>query len=205
MKNYELIVVDGNSTDRTRSIAGMHGRVVIETKKGIGVARNTGARRAKSDIILFTNADTRASPDLLRTYAKLFKDRSIVAATGPLIPLERTTFFIRFGYWFASVVLAKFAFSIGKPSISGSNLAVRKSAFEKCGGFDESLSTYEDLDLVLRLKKYGNIAYIDDAYVATSARRIVRWGILRYILFNAANVLRYNLFHASHKNYEPVR
>ncbi len=204
-RNFEIIVVDGNSTDRTREIARKYGRVVIDKRPKIGAARNTGARLAKGDIILFTNADTRASPGLLMAYSRLFKDRSVVAASGPLTPLERTTTFIRFGYWFASVVLAKFSFSIGMPAISGSNLAVRRSAFKKVGGFDESLVTYEDLDLTARLRRIGNIKYVDTAQVATSARRIVKWGVARYILFNAGNVLRYNLFHKSKEQYEPVR
>ena len=203
--NFEIIFVDGGSTDRTRDIAKRYGKVITERRKGISLARNIGARHAKGDIILFTNADTKASKNLLGIYMDLFKDKRVVAATGPLVPLEKTTPFIRFGYWFASEILAKIAFSIGKPSISGSNLAVRKSAFKRCGGFDERLVTYEDLDLVLRLKRYGEIRYADDAVVATSARRIAKWGVIRYIFFNATNVAKYNLFHKSYEKYDPVR
>lgn len=204
--NFEVIVVDGNSTDRTRAIARENGaRVVIEKKKNIGAARNAGVRAAKGDLVLFTNADTKASKDLLMTYAELFKDRDVVAASGPLVPLEETTSFIRFGYRFASVYLARISFMTGKPAISGSNFMVRKSAFRKCGGFDESLVTYEDLDLAHRLAKLGKVMYVKNAIVATSTRRIVRWGIPRYILFNAGNVLRYNLFHKSKEHYEPIR
>ncbi|MCL4365280.1 MAG: glycosyltransferase [Candidatus Marsarchaeota archaeon] len=204
-RNFEIIVVDGNSTDRTRDIARKHGRIILENRPHIGVARNTGARAAKGKILFFTNADTRASPGLLKIYSRLFEDKSIVAASGPLLPLEKTTMFIRFGYWFASVVLAKLSFLMGMPAISGSNLAVRRSAFNKMGGFDESLVTYEDLDLVARLKACGSVKYVDTARVETSARRIVKWGLIRYILFNAGNVLRYNLFHKSKENYEPIR
>ena len=85
------------------------------------------------------------------------------------------------------------------------HLAVRRSTFTKAGGFDESLVTYEDLDLTARLKKHGSIKYVDTACVETSTRRIVKWGLTKYILFNAGNVLRYNLFHKSKENYEPIR
>ena len=103
------------------------------------------------------------------------------------------------------MILAKITFVGGKPAISGSNFIVRKSAFKRCGGFDELLYTYEDLDLAHRLKRLGDVRYMDDAFVATSTRRIVKWGIPRYILFNAGNVLRYNLFHKSKEHYEPIR
>lgn len=204
-KDFEVIVVDGKSKDNTRQIARRFAKVLIEPKPNIGAARNTGAKQAKGDIIFFTNADTKATKNLLKIYADLFSDKNIVAASGPLTPLEKTTRFIRFGYNFASVRLAKFSFGIGQPAISGSNFAVRRSTFIKCGGFDESLFTYEDLDLTLRLKKFGKIEYVDNAVVATSTRRIVKWGVVRYILFNAGNVLRYNLFHKSKSDYEPLR
>jgi len=205
-RNFEVIVADGNSTDRTREIVRQNGgRDVVETKRNIGAARNVGARLAKGDFIMFTNADTKVSKNLLKTYLDIFKDKNVVAASGPLIPLEDTTRFIRFGYRYASFYLAKLSFAIGKPAISRSNSMVRTSAFKKCGGFDESLVTYEDLDLALRLSKIGEIRYVDDAVVATSTRRIVKWGVYRYILFNAGNVLRYNLLHKSKEHYEPIR
>ena len=205
-RNFETIVVDGGSTDRTREIAHAAGaKVIIFKKRNIGAARNAGVKIASGSIIMFTNADTKACRNLLKTYSQLFTDKGVVAATGPLIPLEETTAFIRFGYLFASVYLAKLSFMTGKPAISGSNFAIRKSAFRKCGGFDESLFTYEDLDLAHRLARRGSVKYIDSAVVATSTRRILKWGVPRYILFNAGNVAKYNLFHASKEEYEPVR
>jgi glycosyltransferase involved in cell wall biosynthesis len=204
--NFEIIVVDGNSTDQTREIAKRNGgKIIIEPKKNIGAARNTGARFARGSLILFTNADTMASKNLLKIYKDAFMDKNIVAASGALIPLEKSTKLIRFGYRCASVYLAKMSFATKNPAISGSNFMVRKSTFKKCGGFDESLYTYEDLDLAHRLARMGQVKYIRNAIVATSTRRIVKWGILRYVLFNTGNVLRYNLFHKSKRYYEPIR
>ena len=182
-----------------------HARVIIENRRGIGLARNTGAKTAKGGIIFFTNADTAPTPKVLEIYANAFKDRDIVAATGPMVPLEKTTRFIRFGYKFASVSLAKLSFRMGMPAMSGSNIAMRKKAFDKAGGFDTRLETYEDIDLIARVKKLGGVIYINDAVVATSTRRIEAWGVRRYILFNAGNVFRYNLSKQSKKKYEPIR
>ncbi len=204
-KDFEVIVVDKESTDRTRDIAAKYGKVIIEKREGIGLARNTGVQAAKGKIIFFTNADTKLAKNALGVHAKAFKNKKLVAASGPLVPLEETTAFIRFGYRFASVWLAKLSFALGQPAIAGSNFAVRKDAFRKVGGFDTALETYEDLDLTLRLRKTGEIAYLNDAVVATSTRRIRKWGVLRYIYFNASNVIKYNFFKKSHGNYEYVR
>ncbi len=205
-RDFETIVVDGNSTDKTREMARKAGaRVMIEKRKGIGLARNTGVKAARGSILFFTNADTAPSPKVLEAYASAFKDRGVVAATGPMVPLEKTTRFIRFGYKFASVSLAKASFRMGMPAMSGSNIAMRKSAFKKAGGFDTRLETYEDIDLIARVKKLGEVRYVNDAVVATSTRRIEAWGVRRYILFNAGNVLRYNLSKESKKDYEPIR
>ncbi len=205
-QDFEVILVDNNSTDKTRELAKKsHATVIIEKRKGIGLARNTGVKAAKGEILFFTNADTAPSPKVLETYANTFRDKNVVAATGPMVPLEKTTRFIRFGYRFASVSLAKFSFKVGMPAMSGSNIAMRKKAFEKAGGFNTSLETYEDIDLIARVKKLGEVRYTDDAVVATSTRRIEAWGVRKYIMFNAGNVLRYNLSKKSKGDYEPIR
>ncbi|MEM3791629.1 MAG: glycosyltransferase [Candidatus Micrarchaeaceae archaeon] len=205
-KDFEVIFVDSNSRDKTRAIARNYGKVLIEKRRGIGIARNRGAKEAKGEILFFTNGDTMLSKRLLETYDKEFsKDAGLVAATGPLEPLENVNLLIRAGYFGASVLLAKFALMIGQPSISGSNFAIRKDAFEKAKGFNEHLYTYEDLDLSRRIKNYGKVKFIDSAVVKTSARRILKWGLVKYTFFNASNVLKYYAFKRPYTEYEPIR
>jgi O-antigen biosynthesis protein len=56
--NYEIIVVDNGSTDRTKEIVSKHAVILLsEIQKGRGAARNTGERNAKGDIILMTDSD----------------------------------------------------------------------------------------------------------------------------------------------------
>lgn len=205
-RDFEVIVVDGGSTDRTRKIAAEVGRVITERRKGIALARNRGARAAKGKILFFTNADTSPCPTLLETYHNEFKDDpGMVAATGPLKPLEKADTIMRMGYKFVSVFLAKFAMAVGQPSISGSNFAVRADAFRRVHGFNERYETYEDLDLSIRLKSIGEVRYINEAMVKTSTRRIEAWGIPKYVAFNFRNIVKYNLSKNPAKNYEPIR
>ncbi|MDE1856532.1 MAG: glycosyltransferase [Candidatus Micrarchaeota archaeon] len=205
-KDFEVIVVDGGSHDRTKQIAREIGTVIIERRKGIALARNRGARAAKGKILFFTNADTKPCPTLLETYHNEFNsDSGMVAATGPLKPLEKSDTIMHMGYKFVSVFLAKFAMAVGQPSISGSNFAVRSAAFRKLHGFNERYETYEDLDLSIRLKKLGEVRYINEAMVKTSTRRIEAWGIPKYVAFNFRNIVKYNLSKSPARNYEPIR
>ncbi|TRO51544.1 glycosyltransferase family 2 protein, partial [Candidatus Bathyarchaeota archaeon] len=58
----EIIVVDGNSKDRTREIASQYADIVmIQTSEGVGGARNDGFRAAKYDIVATTDADCEPS------------------------------------------------------------------------------------------------------------------------------------------------
>ena len=56
--NIEIIIVDGNSTDKTREIAKKKGaKIIIEKRKGYGRAYKTGFMYAKGDIIVTLDGD----------------------------------------------------------------------------------------------------------------------------------------------------
>ncbi len=205
-KDFEIIVVDWNSTDSTRDIARKNGaRVVIEKKKGIGRARNRGAALAKSGILVFLDADTKPSKSLLKAYYDAFQKKSTIAATGPILPLEKVDKSVELGYEFVSIFFVKLSILAGRPSLVGSNFAVKKSTFRKVKGFNEKLPTYEDYDLSLRLKPMGDIVFLDKAMVYASTRRVKAWGIHGYFLYHTGNMLRYNLLKKPKEYYEPVR
>lgn len=205
MRNFETIVVDGGSSDRTVSIAKSFANVITCRKRGTGRARNMGARKATGNILLFIDADTKPSPKLLETYSGIFSCRDIVAATGPIYPIDSNNFWIRKGYEFVSVFLVRLSILVGRPAIVGSNFAVRASKFRAAGGFDESLMTYEDWALSNKIKKYGKVEYSKKAVVHTSARRIKSWGIFGYVAFYLTDAIMYKFTGRSRKMYEIVR
>ena len=206
--DIEVIVADSNSTDSTRSIAKkVYPKVIIVNKKqrGVGIACNAAAKLASGDLLMFIDADTSITKDLLSSYETAFRDKDVVAATGPIIPLEKTRRSIALGYKMVSVYTVKMFMKIGKPSTISSNLMVRRSSYLKLGGFSTTMNTYYDWDLSNRLSKVGKIVYVERAIAKTSVRRVEKWGMVRYFGFHAGNVLRYNLFHKPKQDYEPIR
>ena len=207
-KNIEVIVADSDSSDKTREIAkktysGV--KIVLKKERGVGRACNAAAKIAKGSLLMFIDADTSITKNLLKAYEAAFEDKEVVAATGPIIPLEKTTRSIELGYKMVSVYTVKLFMKIGKPSAISSNLMVRKSSYLKLGGFSTTMNTYYDWDLSNRLKDIGKIVFVEDAIAKTSIRRIEKWGMFRYFAFHAGNVVRYNLFHEPKQDYEPIR
>lgn len=205
-RDFETIVVDADSADGTRSIARRNSaRVVIERRRGIGRARNTGAGLARGSILVFLDADTRPCRNLLKAYHSAFREAGIIAATGPLLPLEKVGMSLRIGYRLESVYLVRSSVAVGRPKIVGSNFAVRKDAFERAGGFDTRYATYEDWDLSTRLGKVGRAKFVDAAVVYASARRLNEWGMLGYFIYHTDNMARSIILKRPKEEYEPIR
>lgn len=75
---YEVIVADGNSTDRTAAIAKARGAIVIENPKGHAAGgRNAGIKRAKGDVIAFLDADCIPDKDWLKEIRYTFEHEEI--------------------------------------------------------------------------------------------------------------------------------
>ena len=86
---YEIIVVDGDSKDRTREIAGQYAdQVFIQTSRRVGGARNDGVLASRGEIIATTDADCILPPDWLRNIRDAFKDEDVVQLYGPVDPIE---------------------------------------------------------------------------------------------------------------------
>ena len=202
---YEIIVADGMSKDNTVKIAKKYADKVIAVKKrGIAVGRNVGAKFAKGEILLFIDADTIASFNLITEIAKAFK-KDVVGVSCPVVPLSHNVSeFILF--WFYNQFV-KASLIAKKPQIAGMCCAYRKDVFEKVKGFNEKLKTLEDYDLSLRISKFGKIKFIESTFVLTSPRRIRAWGKTKAAIKYLKIYIRYLLTgkDANLKEYKPIR
>lgn len=195
--SYEIIVVDGNSKDRTAEIASKYAdRVIQQVSHGVGGARNDGFMIASGDIVATTDADCCPDEDWLHTIQTDFTDDKIVAVTGyltPMIPKEMHR--IEAGvYKYAFKVvngLRNAGSKVGYYHLCGANTAFRRDPFIQVNGYSD-LAYSDDVEIAKRLSQHGKMAMNDHIQVDYSIRRIQKLGILKYtwmIMKNDFNVM----------------
>jgi glycosyltransferase involved in cell wall biosynthesis len=181
----EIVVIDNASTDGTGAIArrvpGV--RVVEEPAKGLVVARETGRRIARGDILAYVDADCRAPLTWLERVADRFIARDgLVAVTGPYRFYDWD--------WLGRALIRGYDVLVAPPThalvhhalgigaiLYGGNFAVRREALARIGGFDRTIEFHgEDTNLGRRLTPCGRIAVAGDCWVWTSARRYQAMG-----------------------------
>lgn len=205
-EEYEIIIADGGSTDRTVEIAKKYTEhVVYEEKRTIASGRKKGVSKARGDIIVSAGADIIVPNFWLSEITKpLMNGKPIAACIGKVLPKDGTML----EYLFTDRILGKLFQELCESSIPivvGDNMAFKKDLYELAGGFNEDLITGEDIDLIKRIKDYGEITYNEKALAHISIRRVREWGYSYYIAYHSTNFLRMHLFNSSHKKYEPIR
>lgn len=174
----EIVVVDNApSTDKTRDVvSGIPGvRYVLEPRRGLSMARNTGIRQTTGDIIAFTDDDVAVHPDWIVHLRQGFQNPKVMAVTGLILPAELETeaqviFEMEQGCLAGDFYAVTFdqeffrktqhrgvpVWQIG----AGANMAFRRRAFDLVGYFDERLGAgasgcSEDSELWYRLLAEG--------------------------------------------------
>lgn len=178
-KDYEVIVADANSKDKTRQIARKYGCRLTKSGGLPGIGRNNGAKIAKGDLLLFLDADSEIEEDFLVKTLNEIKKRKLDVAGTYLIPLGirliDRIFLEIFNLW----TLATQHFY---PNACGSGIFCKKWLHEKINGFDETIKLSEDMDYVNRAGKYGRFGIIKRPRVMYSMRRYDREGRFKIAL-----------------------
>lgn len=197
---YEIIVVNNASTDRTREIAASYSRVrvVDEQRKGLTRAKEAGFRAARGALIAHPDSDTLMPLEWIsRALAEFERNPGLVALSGPYIYYDAP----RMRRWLTAGWLgAGFLFHLAIQHVlrvgammQGGNYVVRRAALEKIGGYDTSIEFYgEDFDIASRLSKIGMVKWTWNFPLYSSARRLAAEGnlrtALRYGVNNVASV-----------------
>lgn len=170
--DYEIIVVDSASTDKTAEIARGYGvKVLSVPKKTPAFARQKGAEAARGEIIVCVDADTRVPPNHLKTVVSEFKkEPNLVGLTG-IIDGWGAPFWQNFVFKWANTLFFTLNYLLGRHSFQGQSFAFKKEAFTKIGGFRVELHTGEDFDLGIRLAKVGRVKFLFKTVGITSLRR----------------------------------
>ena len=180
-KDYEVIVADADSLDKTAKIAEDFRCKIV--KGGLpSKGRNEGAEIARGDLFLFIDADSKIlSDNFLEELIKEFKKRNLDVASFPIYPngTKFDKFIYRFYNLWVKLVQAFLPYAT-------SAILVKREIHQKIGGFDEEIKLAEDHEYVKRAGKHGKFGFIEIEPILTSSRRLEREGrmktYLKYVL-----------------------
>lgn len=180
----EIIVADGGSRDRTRSLARKAGaRVVTSPQKGRAAQMNCGARHSSGDILYFLHADS--IPPSGFDEQVLARIRSGIPAGCFRLAFDLGHPLLRFYAWFTRFDMDAFRFG-------DQSLFITRALFEKIGGFREDHLVMEDQEIVGRIKKAAAFEIIPDT-VKTSSRKYREVGMIKLQLIFTAVFIGYHL------------
>jgi GT2 family glycosyltransferase len=172
--DYEVIVVNDGSRDRTLEIAQSYPycRIISQPNRGLSVARNIGAEAATGEIVAYTDSDCVADPDWLTYLVAKMDSSGLAACGGPNFPPPED-----------SLVPAAVAVAPGGPThvllsdevaehIAGCNMAFRREALLGLGGFDPIYrAAGDDVDICWRFQDAGYVIGFSPAAIVWHFRR----------------------------------
>ena len=179
----ETIVVDSDSPDKTRAIARKHADKVVNLKeRGVGRARNAGAKIAKGELLLFLDADTVLDSAFLDEIYEMLVDPKTAYVIGTMAGLERfgtADDIFKFIHYGLVNLVSELTAWLGFPFFPTVCCACRKTVFHKVGGFDEGLAIAEDLTFSLKMGKAGKCLVSKKAKPYTSLSRAQKNGVMK--------------------------
>ncbi len=180
--NIEVILVDNNSTDKSIYDAVKDyykiNLIALDENVGFGRANNKGVENANGNYILFLNPDTILIQDFITPIIDFIEKNSTIGACAPMLVYPdssyQTSTGFRMGLFYEfleafmligiyrkimqSLYLKKMhdIKPVNAGWVSGACLIIKKSVFEKVGGFTEDyFLNYEDIDLCRKLELAG--------------------------------------------------
>lgn len=173
---FEVIVVDNNSTDSTRAVieevvrANPVFHYLFEAKQGLSHARNLGVMAARGAIVAFTDDDVAVASDWVDIMARAFDDPQVACIGGKVLPqwpAVPPAWLTRI-HWSPLALVDRgddpIVANMGRPLVFvGANLAVRKDIALAAGLFDpdlqrvkDGIGSTEDHEFLLRVYRAGH-------------------------------------------------
>ncbi|OGK23671.1 hypothetical protein A3A46_02060 [Candidatus Roizmanbacteria bacterium RIFCSPLOWO2_01_FULL_37_13] len=198
VKNFELIVVDGNSQDKTQQMILSYKKEMPITllkmnPPNLPLQKNLGAKQAKSPYLLFLDADMSVSPSFTGVAERLIKKKQGLVFQPYVFPLEKGDY-QEFNAIYPFInKLIEFSQNFNKPFSAGPAMFWERKAFLTIGGFDNIFG--EDHQIIRKAHNWGiRPKFLSRLKVLFSLRRMKKEGRLLslykllyshlYLLFN---------------------
>ena len=189
-KNFEVIVVDASSEDKTKQKALKFSKYFplafyAAKKSNVSFQRNFGAQKANGEFLLFLDADCRVNTMFTRNlYLDILKKKELLFI--PILVSEDQSRKNRVLFKLINAVI-DLSQSLTKPLSAGGSIFIDKKFFFDLNGFKENLYISEDHNLIQRARKLGVKARVlKDVKVVFSLRRMKKEGqaivLYKYLL-----------------------
>lgn len=164
-ESSEILVVDDASTDGTRAVAHLRGaRVIHVNSRHIAATRNAGAHASLGKWLIFVDADTIVTPEVVGAAVAAMRDGA--AGGGCSVLFEGRL--PRYGRFLISVALPLYR---GLYLAAGCFVFCTREGLEAVGGWDETLFAAEEVSLSRALRRYGRFVILPQ-HVITSGRKL---------------------------------
>ncbi len=167
--DYELVVVDDGSTDDTADVLAAYGaqiRVVRQANAGLSAARNAGIKAAAGEWVAFLDADDWWLPEKLAAQMALIArepDIGFCSTSARIVGPDGEQLEVWSDGGLHGNILADLFGANAGVAGSGSAVLARRDLLTRCGGFDTTLRSVEDIDMWMRLAAISTYACVPEA------------------------------------------
>jgi len=186
LQNIEVIIVDSNSTDKTKEICSKYGCRIIESSYGRSKSRNLGVQYANYNNLLFLDSDMEVTIDVLKSSINCYKCDALIFKE------------ITIGNNFIAKIRKYERTGLFGTVYPEAPRCIKKNIFTNLGGYNESMEGFEDLDLHSRLMKNGFNIQWDSAIIYHHEDDI---GFLKYLKKRKFYSLYLNNFKSMNPDY----
>jgi len=170
LRPSRIVVVDDGSADETAAIVERFGRAVTcirQENRGVAAARNRGARASETEWIAFLDADDVWLPTKLQRQQRCLQgsEAALVYTAVTLVAQDLSPIATARVAGTRDDLEALLLHRDNIPQTSPSTLLVRYSTFAAIGGYDETLSTMADWDLLIRLRLRTSFVQVNEPLV----------------------------------------